>query len=456
MLRRASPAALVLALAVPFVFLHPVYQVSVTAGPLTADLSDFAILATVVAALVDGVRRGFRPLHRHRAIWIPVVCFALLILASFAWARRFDASYALQDHLVSAAKFLEYMCLAGAAPLALRDEDDRRVFLWTILGWSSFLSLIAVLQFLGFVHQFNGRRPVTREPSYIGHHDLGGFSGAALSAGFAAILLGLRRRLGAVGLVSGAFGIAIAAALDSVGGMLLTAATMIVLARRRVRLSWPRVGGVAVVCVVVSLGAVTLRSAAIKDFLRFLGVSPETKAQQDIQTYAQRTVLMYIGLQIFVHHPLLGVGWQESREPKAFRPYLASARKAFPKAAPASFPSNRNLWGIQNGLLQTLADLGVAGGIVLLAILASAVRLLVRVAARGPPELAWWAITTFGFLIFAVAVFTGSGLLPGLPVDALLWLSVGLAASLDNSLSGAGYPAEVLRTDPQLEPVETS
>jgi len=435
---RPSPAALALALAVPFVFLHPVYQLSVTAGPLTADLSDFAIFAAVVAALADGLRNGFAPLRGNRAVWIPLLLFGLLIVASLAWARRFDPSYSLRDHLISAAKFVEYMLLAAAAPLALRRAEDRRVFLWAVLAWSAFLSLVAILQFLGLLHQFKGRRPETREPSYIGHHDLGGFSGAALSVGFAAILLGLHRRLGRLGLLSGAFGIAIAAALDSVGGMLLAAASAYTLARRRGPLGWRRPLAVAGVCTLVALGAVTLRGSAIKDFLRFLGVRPETKAQADqIQTYAQRTVLIYIGAQIFVHHPLLGVGWQESREPRAFEPYLAGARARFPKAAPASFPSRQHLWGVQNGLVQTLSDLGVVGGAVLAALLLATVRLLVAVSGRGPPELAWWAIAVTGFLIFALAVFTGSGLLPGLPVDALLWLAVGLAVSLHNSLTPA-------------------
>lgn len=435
---RPSPAALALALAVPFIFLHPVYQPSVTAGPLTADLSDFAILVAVVSAFVDGLRRGFAPLRGNRLVWASVVLFALLIYASLGWAHHADPAYGLKSHVISASKFVEYVFLAAAAPLALRSESDRRVFLWALLGWSAFLSLIAVLQFLGLVHQFKGRRPETREPSYIGHHDLGAFSGAALSIGFAAILLGLRRRLGRAGAVSGAFGIAIAAALDSVGGMLLAAACAIALARRRGPLPWRRPAIVAAVCALVALGAVTLRGSAIKDFLRFLGVSPETKAQQDkIQTYAQRTVLIYIGLQIFVHHPVLGVGWQESQLPHSFEPYLGKARARFPKAAPASFPSRQNLWGVQNGVVQTLSDLGLVGGIVLALVFGSTVRLLVRVAGRGPPELAWWAIAVTGFVVFALAVFTGSGLLPGLPVDALLWLSVGLAVSLHNSLTAA-------------------
>jgi O-antigen ligase/polysaccharide polymerase Wzy-like membrane protein len=431
----ASPAAILLALAIPFVFLHPVYQRSVTAGGVTANFTDFAILVAVVGAFVDGLRHGFGPLRGNRWVWWPLVGFCLLILASLGWARHADPEYGLKSHLTGALKFVEYAFLAAAAALVLRRDDDRRVFGWVLLAWSAFLSAVAVLQFLGVLHQFKGHRPEQREPSYIGFHDLGAFSGAALSTGFAAILLGLHRRLRWVAVPSGALGIAIAAALDSVGGMVLTAVAGAALAARRARATWGRLAAVAAICVLVAVGAVSLRSSAIKDFLRFLGVSPATKDQtRDIQTYAQRTVLAYIGLQIFVHHPVLGVGWQESSLPHSFQPYLARARARFPRAAPQSFPSRAQEWGVQNGIVQTLSDLGIVGGLVLATLVLATLRLLVRVAARGPPELLWWALADTGFLIFALAVFTGSGLLPGIPVDALLWLSIGIAVSLHNSL----------------------
>jgi hypothetical protein len=432
---RASPAALVLALAVPFVFLHVHYQPAVTVGSVSADLSDFAILAVVVAAAVSGFRDGFAPLRPHRALWSLLAAFCLLILASLGWARHADPTYALGGHLVSALKFVEYVLLAAAAPLALRRGPDRLVFLWSTVLWSSFLTLIAALQFVGLVNEFEGRRPEQREPSYIGIHDLGAFSGAALALAFAAILLARHRRQGTWALVTGGLGVALAAALDAVGGMILAAAGALVLTRRRGRLAPLRVVAVVAVCAVVALAAVALRGAAIESFLRFLGVAPLTQKEKNrIQTYAQRTLLGYIGFEIWLHHPVLGVGWQESERPHAFEPYLARAHARFPDAAPQSFPSREHTWGVQNGIIQTLSDLGVVGALVLAAVLLLTLRLIVRVAARGPPELLWGALVAFGWLAFAFAVFTGSGLLPGITVDAQLWLAIGLAVSLHNSL----------------------
>ena len=431
-----APAAVALALAVPLVFLHPHYQPSFTVGPLTADLSDLAILVAVLGAAASAWRDGIEPLRNARAVWLPLVAFCVFLLASLLWARHDDPQYVLSDHLVSALKFVEYVFLAAAVPLALRSDKDRRTFFWAVAIWSAFLTLIALLQFVGVVNEFKGRRPQQREPSYIGVHDLGAFSGAALSFAFASILLGGRRGLARAAGVSGAVGVALAAALDSVGGMLLTAVAGIGLARRRSTLTLPRALAVAGICAVVTIAAVTLRGPAIKSFLRFLGVAPATKEEtRDIQTYAQRTLLAYIGVRVWLDHPVLGAGWQESAEPHAFEPHLAQAHARFRNAAPQAFPSPDHKWGVQNGIVQTLADLGIVGALLLAATLGAALRLLLRVATRGPPALSWAALAGIGWLFFAFAVFTGSGLLPGIPVDALLWLAVGLAVALHNSLA---------------------
>jgi Kef-type K+ transport system membrane component KefB len=93
---------------------------------------------------------------------------------------------------------------------------------------------------------------------------------------------------------------------------------------------------------------------------------------------------------------------------------------------------------VQNGVVQTLADLGVVGLLLLAATFAAAFRLLVRVLRRGPPDDARESLAVVGWLIVGIAVFTGTGLLPGLAVDAQLWLGLGLAAALNHSLTQAG------------------
>lgn len=214
----ASPAAVVLACAVPFVFLHPHYQPHIAFGQVDVDLSDLAILAATIAALDDLRRRGLAPLRAGRTIWPPLIAFLVLVLASIAWARYGDHQYSVSNHLVSGLKFVEYGVLAPVAALALRTRADRRAFLWAVALWTSVLVIIAALQFLGLVNEFQGRRPEQREPSYIGIHDLGALAGGALAFLFAALMLPPVRLRSLVAGIAGAFGVALAAALDAVGG----------------------------------------------------------------------------------------------------------------------------------------------------------------------------------------------------------------------------------------------
>jgi O-antigen ligase len=176
---------------------------------------------------------------------------------------------------------------------------------------------------------------------------------------------------------------------------------------------------------------VTLRASAVSAFLEFLGVTPaSTQTNENVQSYSHRTLLGYIGLRIWLDHPIAGSGWQESHEPAAFEKHLAAAHRRFPNEPEAAFPSREHRWGVQNGIIQTLADLGAVGLIMLSLVVALALRVAIRVAGATDDERAHTATVAIAGLVVTVAVFTGTGLLPGTLVEALLWLTVGLCASL--------------------------
>jgi hypothetical protein len=361
-------------------------------------------------------------------VWVTAGAFLLFLLLSISWARAGDASYPLGSNVVSALKFCEYALLAPAVALILRRPDDRRVVYWAIALWSLVQTVVAILQFLGDLNQLEGHRPNGREPAYLGEHDFAAFSGAALTLGMAALLLGRERALGILGGIAGGLGVALAAALDAVGGLWLTAVSAWALVPR---VSLRRTLALAGICALVTVGAVTLRGSAIGAFLRFVGLEAENKqTTQNVQTYAHRTLLAYIGFQIWLHHPIAGVGWQESKRPHAFNPFLAGARKRFGKSEPPeAFPSPQHMWGVQNGVVQILADLGVIGLALAIALAVAVFRLVVRAARRGPP-LAFDALVALGLIVFAFADITGSGLLAGLTGDSQLWIGVGLAVAL--------------------------
>ena len=51
------------------------------------------------------------------------------------------------------------------------------------MAWSVAATGWGLLQFLGVVSEFEGKRPGQREPSFVGIHDFAALSGAALVVG---------------------------------------------------------------------------------------------------------------------------------------------------------------------------------------------------------------------------------------------------------------------------------
>lgn len=417
---------MVLAAALPLIFLHKQYQPVFGIGTIDVTAADVAIAAVVVAAAHQGRRHGLQPLRATRAVWISLAAFLAWLAASLVWARRIDPSYALGSHVVSAGKFIEYALLAPALPLLVRRARDACVPFQALLIWSSFLTVVAALQFLGLLDEFEGRRPLQREPSYVGIHELGAVSGAVLVTAFVALVASRWRRTSTWAAAAGGFGVAFAAALDSIGGLAAAAASVWLLVRSRRVIPVRRTVALAGMVIAVAVAAVALRGTAVTAFLEFVGVRKEAEATRNhVQSYAHRTLLGYIGLRIWLDHPVAGVGWQESREPASFTPQLERAHARFPDEPAEAFPSRDHPWGVQNGVIQTLADLGCVGLALLLATLLTAARTSIRAARQG----SGLALTAIGWLWVSFAVFTGVGLLAGTPIDALLWLSVGLATT---------------------------
>ena len=94
-----TPPVLVLAAAIPIVFLHVNYQPSVSfplgSTHVGVELSDLAVLAVALAAVRQGLRSGFAPLRGVASLW----CVAGLLLV---WILVRSESL---KHFVTAAKF---------------------------------------------------------------------------------------------------------------------------------------------------------------------------------------------------------------------------------------------------------------------------------------------------------------------------------------------------------------
>ena len=118
------------------------------------------------------------------------------------------------------------------------------------------------------------------------------------SLAIATIVTVRRSRLGWAGGIAGGLGVALAAALDAVGGIVVAAAAAAAIAARRGLLGARRAVLLAAVVVAVAAASVTLRASAVSAFLEFLGVTTaSTQTNENVQSYSHRTLLGYIGLR---------------------------------------------------------------------------------------------------------------------------------------------------------------
>src|SRR5579862_4534667 len=390
LLADVTPGALLLAAALPIVFLHLRYQPDVVAGRATIKLSDLAILVVAVAAAWTGLRRGWAPLQPGRWVWIAGIAFLVWLLAAVFYPLASSRAYAWKTHLVTAGEFGEYMLLAPAVPLLLRRRADACLALGTLVAWSVIATVVGLVQWAGWTG-LAGWGQGNRQPSFLGTHDFAALSGMTLGVGIVALLWRVddrQLRLGAwVAAVSGVVGFVLGGASAGVVGLVPAVVVAVAIAARRGLVARRALAAALAATAIASLGVLVLRVGDFGQFFRFLGVQKaESSTTQNIQTYSQRTVLAYIGVRIWLHHPIVGVGWEGSSDPSVFVRELPAAHRRFPHVASISFPSAQRRYGVQVLYVQALADLGVVGFVLLVAFFAAAIVVGARSALRAPPR----------------------------------------------------------------------
>ncbi len=424
-----------LTLAIPFLFLHERFQpeLLLTAGSTSVEirLADWALLAVVVVALISALRSGVAPLTSGRVLWVP----GALLLAWLAFEALRPASLddeRFDTHLVSYFKFVEYALLAVAVPLLVRRTRDLTLVLFGVVVWSTVATAVAVLQLLG-ADIFAAATAGWRYPSFLGRHDLAALS--ALSASLAAARIVTSRRdvpfagLFALVAVAGLLGLVLAGSVAAAGGFAIGALGLWLASRGRFAPSRRQSLALASIVAAVALGVVMIRSEALEDFLRFVGLHGDESAQ-GVETYSQRTVLAYIGLRIFQDNPVVGVGWLRSSRPEVFEPYVDDARARFPDVVDLAFPAEGREWGVQNLYVQMLADAGVIGLGLLLLVGAAGVILAWRAASHAPRT---WAAGAGLLAICGLLTLGGEwaslGIVAGIPLQAATSLLLGIAAA---------------------------
>jgi O-antigen ligase/polysaccharide polymerase Wzy-like membrane protein len=428
----ALPASVVLAAALPILFLHVDYQPGFTVHTGGANehvvLSDLVLLAVGIAALVSGLRRGFAPLRAGWPIWIAGGVFLLDVAAGSVYPKLWASGYEASTHAVTAAKFAEYALLALAVPLLVRTRRDVEIVAGTLIAWSVVATTAGLAQIFGaaILEAWTAGR---RQPSFLGHHDFASLSGAVLAIGLVALALRpvwrLRTAVLWIAVVSGVLGTIISGSSAGAIGLAIGIGALALATRWRGWLDGRRALAIGAIAAVTVGGVFVMRAGNINEFLRFVGVGRAKVEQNGVQSYVQRTLLVYIGWRIFEDNPIGGAGWQASSEQRVYGPYLPAAHREFPGTPELAFPSPEHPWGVQNAYVQAMSDLGVVGLIAFLSLLASAVVMLARPALRGPPGVAVVALVGLVWLVLTAGVLSALGLVAGIPTDALLWLTLG-------------------------------
>ncbi|HZO62010.1 MAG TPA: O-antigen ligase family protein [Gaiellaceae bacterium] len=426
---RASPGAWVLALAFPVLLVHIDFQpgFDATVGSTHAHivLSDLAVLACVAAAVVAAVLHGPGRLRRGRAVWLATGLYLAFVCAATVYPLRGSDPYPWHDHVVTTGKYVEYALLAPAVVLLLRSADDLLLLLLAVVASSVAASALSVVQFFGW--RIAGGWPAGyRQPSFLGHHDFASLSGFALAIALAAIALPAwrvdRRIAGAAG-VSGAVGLLVSGSLAGAIGLLAGGVVCAFVAREARR----RAGAILAISLAVFGGVVLFRGGDVKSFLHFAGIGKEQE-QLGVESYVQRTMLVYYGWRVFLDHPALGAGWQASNDAYVFTPLLPALHRTFPNTPEPAFPSAAHPYGVQNAYVQALADLGVVGLLLFLGALVTPLLVGGARLVRGPPP-GPAALLPVPWLLVTMGVLTAIGLVAGIPLDAMLWIAAGLCAA---------------------------
>jgi hypothetical protein len=396
-----SLGGLILAATLPIVFLHVDYQPSASlhlgGAHATFKLQDAFVLLTILAAATQARSRRLRS---GLPVWTTQALLLLWIVAAVFYPLASSRAYAWKTHLVTAGEFGEYMLLAPAVPLLLRRRGDALLALGTLVVWAVVATGVGLVQWGGW-SGLAGWGQGHRQPSFLGTHDFAALAGMTLGIGLVALLWRVhdpRLRTGAwVAVVTGVVGFVLGGATAGVIGL-----------------------------VPAALVAVALRAGDFGQFFRFLGVEQtQSSSNAHIQTYSQRTVLAYIGARIWLHHPIVGVGWEGSNDPSAFARELPAAHKRFPHVAAIAFPSAQHRYGVQILYVQALADLGVVGFLLVVAVFAAGILVAVRSALRAPPRVAFAATLGLFWILLSLGLWSAVGLVAGIPLDALTWLAFG-------------------------------
>jgi O-antigen ligase len=437
-LDRESLGALVLALAIPLLFIderhEPVFEFDVGSRTARVAIWEIAVAVVLFVALVIAVRIGTSRLGAARILWIPGFALAAWLAFEALRPASFDDAR-FEHHLVDYAELTAYALVAVAVPLLVRRSLDLTIVVVSLVLWSLVATGLAVAQLLG-ADILDPNVAGHRQPSFLTVHDLAALSALALGIATGGILATRRRmpapRLFAVALVAGVLGFAVAGSVAALAGFVVGTLVALVAARGRFGPAAPSgasLVGLAAVILVVALGVTSVRTDAAEEAVQRAGLVDDEAAVEPAPE-PEREVLMYIGLREFKDNPILGVGWQRSGRLEIVEEYLEDAHERYPDATAESFPTAAQEQRTPNAYVQLLAEGGAITVALVLLIGVGGLVLSWRTATyASTPWAAGAGLATMCALGALAAEWALVSLVPGSPLQAATALTLGLAAA---------------------------
>ena len=327
--------------------------------------------------------------------------------------------------MVTTGKYVEYALLAPAAALLVRRVEDPLLLLLASSPRAS--SRRRSPSFSSSAGESRGGWPAGyRQPSFLGHHDFASLSGLALTIALAAIALpggastgGLRWRPAPAGVV----GLLVSGSIAGAIGLLAAGVVAAVVARASAR----RAGGDR-----RDRGRGARRSGPFPRRRREV-VPPLRRDRQaggaaGVESYVQRTMLVYYGWRVFLDHPLAGAGWQASNDEYVYGPLLPTLHREFPNTPQTGVPVAASTPTASRTPMSRRCPTSAWSGSC-----SSSARCSRRSGSRrgpvvrGPPDVS--ALVPVSWLLVTMGVLTAIGLVAGIPLDAMLWIAAGLCAA---------------------------
>jgi hypothetical protein len=353
--------------------------------------SDVLFPVVLLAVLALG-RRG----ALSRQVTMPLGALCLTVIVSAEFVSRNNLA------ILSALRFVATMTIAGLMVALCRDDRDV-TFLLRVTG-SAIMVGIGLAFAVGDATSISAERFGQR---LLGPNLLGLVSAFLVLLG-ATQAVYRRRSTRLLLVLSGVVGLGLAKSVGSTLALTTALAVLWGLRNREMRTGRALVAFTVLLAVALALVA-TFRPSTLPWSEGF-----------SLGSGQQRLIDAYAGLNVFLQHPIVGVGWGESSGAISSPAVISTVRQVFVSANPLLYHDS----GVTNAYIQMLAELGLIGGLLLLWLIRNwfrASRALVRAGHPLAPLLG-------GSLMLFAVWWNETGLFGGQPETFLFAVVLGSVA----------------------------